>query len=389
MPKFGRQANRLPGDKGEPLTRSELSCQVIDRPEDLESLCPDWRALYQDLGGRNFFIAPHYLRLWWRHFGQASRPQVYVFRDDQGLRAIFPLRLTRRRAGPITIRVMAAMSNWESSKPQWLIRGEAEPVIDAWLDTLLAGRHWDVLHLPATPLDTPGLTYLWRRLAELGYKYRDVPCEGATVVDVSGDFETYWKDRPKKKKRNMRWAASRIQKAGTVECQISRPEDDPEPWIERLFDLAERTWQAAEGTGLNQPPRADFFADMIRTFLPQERLKIYLLTLDGRAVAFFLGYLERDVFYTLKTGYDQEFQQVYPGVVLLKHLLDDTFQDDNVRLVDFITSKPLFATWTDATAPLCDLVVYHHTPRGRGLSLVQNVLRPWSKRVLGRDKSDD
>ncbi len=365
----------------DPANSSELQIQTVERDEDFEALADEWRALYQALGQSNFFIDPDYLRVWWRHFGKDSTPRIFVFRDDQGLRAVFPLRLARRRAGPITLRVLSGMSNWESAKPQWLIRGEVKPVIDAWLDSVLARRDWDVFHFPDTPLDTPGLPHLWRRLTDLGYRWCESPCEGATIVDVSRDFDTYWTGRPKKKRHNMRWALGRIKKVGSIGFEISRAEDDPEAWIERLFDLAGRTWQAGEGTGLNQPPRADFFKDMIRTFLPQGRLRIYILTLDGRDVAFFLGYLQQGVFYIFKTGYDQEFHQVYPGLILLKHLLDDCFADDQVCLLDFITSKPIFATWTDATAPLCDLYVYHRTPRGRMLSLVQMTIIPGLKRL--------
>jgi CelD/BcsL family acetyltransferase involved in cellulose biosynthesis len=360
---------------------AKLEAQIVDREEDLESLCAQWRDLYRVQGQANFFIDPDYLRIWWRHFGQMSTPRVFVFRDRQGLRAVFPFRLTRRRAGPVNLRVMSGMSNWESAKPQWLIRGEVEPVMDSWLDVALARRDWDVFHLPDTPLDTPGLTYLWRRLTARGYKFRDVPCEGATIISVNRDFDYYLATRPKKKRHNMKWALNRIKKAGPVGFEVSRPEDDPGQWIDRLFDLAGRTWQAAEGTGLNQAPRADFYDEVVRTFLPRKGLRILILTLNGKDVAFFLGYLHLGVFYIFKTGYDQEFHQVYPGLVLLKHLLENSFQDDDIQLLDFITSKPLFATWTEATAPMCDLVVYHHTPRGRLLCLVQTAIIPRLKQM--------
>jgi CelD/BcsL family acetyltransferase involved in cellulose biosynthesis len=364
-----------------PSISSGLQVQTIEREEDLESFLDEWRGLFKDLGQANFFIDPDYLQVWWRHFCRQSVPRVFVLRDDHGLRGVFPLRLSRRRVGPVSLRVMSGMSNWESAKPQWLIRGEAEPAIDAWLNTVLSRRDWDIFHFPDTPLNTPGLPHLWRSLSARGYRWRDVPCEGATVLDASGDFDTYWTGRPKKKRHNMKWALGRIKKAGSVGFEISQPEDDPLAWTERLFDLAGRTWQASEGTGLNQPPRDEFYRDMIRTFLPQGRLKIYILTLDGRDVAFFLGYAQQGVFYVFKTGYDREYQQVYPGLILLKHLLDDCFADDEVGLLDFITSKPLFATWTDATAPLCDLLVYHHTLRGRLMSLIQLTVIPLLKRL--------
>ena len=112
--------------------------------------------------------------------------------------------------------------------------------------------------------------------------------------------------------------------------------------------ISQRTWQSAQ-LGLrihNNDVEAQLF-----TFLAtQHALRSYLLYVDEKPAAFLIGTQFQGHFNYEEVGYDRDFADRSPGLVLLLHVLDDLLKNNPPQRFDFgggeADYKRLFATST-------------------------------------------
>jgi CelD/BcsL family acetyltransferase involved in cellulose biosynthesis len=161
------------------------------------------------------------------------------------------------------------------------------------------------------------------------------PCrqkwDRAGVVEMDGDWETYWQSRSPKWRKGIRRFLRRIEEAGRVEFVRYRPKPGDDPRLD-LYDAcvetARTSWQgeSADGTTLSHPAVADFLREMHEVAVACGAVDLCLLKLDGRPVAFAYSYHHQGRLFGLRMGFDPEVAQLGAGRVLQHHLLRDSFE---------------------------------------------------------------
>ncbi len=361
---------------------------VKDEPA-FDSLLDDWNRLGDTAEPPNFFVTPNWVRNWWRHFHQGAVPRIFVYHDDLGPRALFPLMLRRQRIDALGANVLGFMVNEESTKPQWLIRGDPAPILRRWTADLAADQEWDVLEMADLPANTAGLDLLPGFLTAHGWRWIQRPGEGALVLGATGEFEDYWQGRGAKLRKGIRYRENRLRERGELKVEISRPGDDPQKWMDRILGVAAHTWKTARRTSLADGPRCQFFTDVVKEMLPTGQAQVFVASLAGKDIAYDLTFIHRGILYGLKTDYHQDYRDLAPGMLLIKRLIQYGYADPRVQSFDFITDTPWMRRWTETVTESVHLTVFNHTLTGRTLALLEKNLRPVGrvvKRLFRREK---
>ena len=72
-------------------------------------------------------------------------------------------------------------------------------------------------------------------------------------------------------------------------------------------------------------------------------LRSYLLYIDDKPCAFYIGIIYKNIFYFYFSGIDMNYNNCSPGVVLLKHILEEIYNcDDDIKEIDWGTGDTLF-----------------------------------------------
>jgi len=356
--------------------------RTIVREEDiLSSVVDDWNRLCATSENTNFFVTPQWILPWWRHFREGSELRLTMYYDDRGPKAMLPLRLDRRRVDGRRVRALELMSNAESPKPQWLIRGDPVPVMDRWLCDLNDSRDWDVLHLRDVPAATPGMDVLPSLIDGHRIRWREKPAEGALILDVTGDFDDYWNSRSKGLRKQFRRFQNKLAARGGFQVSVSRPDDDPQAWLDRVFGIASHTWKTARRTSLADGGRRLFFADVVKDLWSTGQVRIFIGTLGGVDVAYDLTFVYGGFLYGLKTDYHQDYRELAPGIFLLRHLIENGYQAPDIHTIDCITDTGFMRRFTDTVAVNRDVMVFNRTLSGRLVGLLERRLKPLGRRL--------
>ncbi len=288
--------------------------------------------------------------------------------EGDRLRAAFPLVERHRRS-------LAAMANVHT--PVFRPVGSSPEAVRAVVEAALAEGSGN-LELPAVPVGDPSLTFAAR-----GHRGRRAAPRDRLPARVA-DRRT--------------WGPRGV--AAAVEAALGRadralpPQDgarprgraldrrdpaDLESELARGFAVEASGWKGESGTAILSDPRTlTFYREIAHGFAERGELRLSRIVLDGHWAAFDLCLLYRDRLYLLKTGYDERFRKLAPGLVMRLSIIERCFElglDAHELLGDDTEWKRKFvdrrarATWasTPTSAGLRGSVSYRTGRRARPL----------------------
>lgn len=337
---------------------------VADRPG-FDALAEDWDHLLA-ADSRPFDLHCWYAA-WWEAFGRGRELAVCTARRDGRLVGVLPLAREGSR--------LTAMAN--SHSPVFRPLARDDETGRSLLRTALE-EGASQLELIALPEGEP-------TLAALNGRGRNAepmipllaPGQVSPIVDTSGDFDA-WRQGSKP-----RWGAPlerfrrKMARDHEAELSIVEPPGELETELEDGFRVEASGWKGEAGTAiLSSPETHAFYRAVGRAFHARDQLRLSRIVLDGRTAAFDLCLLHGGRLYLLKTGFDESFRRLAPGLVMRLSIIERCFElelDAHELLGDDSEWKRKFATGARAHV---NLLAYPRRPLGAARYGYRAHLRP-------------
>jgi CelD/BcsL family acetyltransferase involved in cellulose biosynthesis len=202
------------------------------------------------------------------------------------------------------------------------------------------------------------------------------------IVETNGDFKA-WRAASKP-----RWGAPlerfrrKMGRDHEAHFEIVEAPRDLEAELDAGFAVEASGWKGRAGTAITSAPETErFYRDVARTFHARGALRLSRIVLDGTVAAFDLCLLCRNRLYLLKTGYDERFAKLAPGLVLRLSTIERCFElgyEAHELLGEDSEWKLKFAT---TERRHLDLRAYRRTPLGAGRYKYRSIVRPRLKRA--------
>lgn len=161
---------------------------------------------------------------------------------------------------------------------------------------------------------------------------------------------------------------------GKVEIRCYRELEEVESVIPVLEGIAQNTYQRGLGVGFQNTPQ---MCHRLRFCAQKKWLRIYILSVDGKASAFWVGTLSNQVFVSDYNAYDPSLRDYSLGTFLLAAVVED-FCKEGVQAIDFGFGQ---AEYKDrfANTRHIEASVHIFAPRPKGFAL--NAIRTSTRAV--------
>ena len=339
-----------------------------------EAIAGAWNGLLDE--NSTPFDCHEWHRAWWRAFGSGELQVCLAWRGDE-LVAVLPLHTIPGG--------LSALANVHSP----LFRPVAAD--DAALDAVLAAALGDGrggLELFGVPVGDPALAVAERHATELGMPRHAEPIHVSPCVDTSGDFDA-WRAASKS-----RWGAPlerfrrKMGRDHEAVFTIVEPPADLDDQLDRGFAVEASGWKGQNGTAiLSSPDTAQFYRELAHAFDRRGELRLSSIELDGELAAFDLTLLHRNKLYLVKTGFDERFRKLAPGLVMRLSIVERCFEagiEAHDLLGDDTEWKRKFSTGTRAHT---SFRAFGRGPAGRARHAYRAHGRPLLKRARDRAKA--
>ena len=351
-----------------------MRTEWIEHPERLAELQGPWDSLTgltaQPYARHGWFSA------WWSAFGAGRRLRTCAIWDGERLAACMPAYATRGG--------LAAMVNAETPlfAPPALGAAELEQ-----LATVSVSDVRTVLTAQAVESHGEFAAALGHAARGRGGRLVALPWQTSPIVDTGGSFEEYrQRTRPKWLARLARYRRQ-MERRHRLELLVAECPAELEPLLSEGLRVEGSGWKAREGTAILSSPETEaFYREVTAMLWRSGELRLSMLRLDGRPVAFDLAFEHGARLYSLKTGYDEGYRKIVPGLVLRLCLIEHCFErglEAHELLGADMEWKRNFAT--GAREHLV-LRCYPHRLAGWRGSLFHERLRPTAARLYHRLK---
>jgi CelD/BcsL family acetyltransferase involved in cellulose biosynthesis len=207
-----------------------------------------------------------------------------------------------------------------------------------------------VRDIAAAPLDAsgPALHALSESARASGYRTFVHPVSRAPYLPLAGDLRAYEKSLSRNLRHDVLRRLRRLCETGTVSVAISDGSVGLDDMLDDGFRVEALSWKGRRGTAIaSRDDTTRFYTGLARWAASTGWLRLAFLRLDGRAIAFQLDLESRSRYYSLKIGYDPEFQRFSPGK-LLAYMMVSRAVSSGLEVYELLgTDEPWKDRWTE------------------------------------------
>lgn len=161
-------------------------------------------------------------------------------------------------------------------------------------------------------------------------------CEDSPFVDCSMSWGDYWHGLGSTKQVWSRRERKLVEKLGAT-YSVHESWDRVEPVLPAVYEIEASGWKGKQGSAIKQDPETlEFYNRCIRYWADQGWLRLFLLELEGKLIAFQITVLYEGTIYQIKVGYEEQYAKLSPGQVLQLQLLRWAFQNPAVNAYDML-----------------------------------------------------
>lgn len=318
-----------------PNTGDFLSMNIKEYERPPET--PGWGELFADCGEADYFSSREWYTLFLdtvvaRSDGNAS----FLTAEDERGSPVAVLPIWRRpRSGVLGSGRLDSLANYYSCLYQPLLcgdRGRAEHGLESLVRHLAAERaRWSIIDLRPLPDDAWYVPVFTRAFQHHGIVARTYPAFGNWYLDAAQmDFEEYFKTRRKKMRSTVRSKTNQLLKEHAFDMRIVDGGEDLDDVIDAYNTVYDTSWKQSE-------PYPEFIPTFVRSLAQSGKLRLGLMTVDGRPAAAQLWFVSGGIAHIFKLAYDPAFASFSVGTILTMKLMEHVLDTDGVHMVDFLS----------------------------------------------------
>lgn len=323
-----------------------MRVETLDSAQHLPTVRSEWNALARR--HRTPFLTVEWLAAWFSAF--PAKPLVLLLRDPAGMLI----------GGAALVRA----------------RGEVRSASNVYTGD------WDVL-----ARDTSAQRELWRCIAEQGAahgRFAAVLAASDTVdvargalsaagygLVVEEDVSSPWRDLPssyeellatvsRKLRKHVGWCRRGLEGKGRLAFRTTTGGAELEDDLAAFFRMEGSGWKGRAGTAIKDDPRTlGLYGEFARAAAAAGWLRLRLLELDGHLLAGDLSCVLEGIEFLLKTGYDERFGRLSPGLVLRADVLRAAVEEEGLSRYEFLGGPdPYKMRWGATVRPRVVLDAY-------------------------------
>jgi CelD/BcsL family acetyltransferase involved in cellulose biosynthesis len=317
-----------------------------------------WRAVVADAATERLFLGPEWVLPWCELLDSQPRA-VFVCQHGRAQAAAILIAHRSARAGPVILRPPGL---GVSDYLDLLLPSETRAARSATavlLDWLIQAGNWDLLDFPTLPCEWPTAELLTSAAAQRGLRTLQIRTHRRPFIALNGTWESYLASRPAKLRYNLRARQRRLAKMGDMRYGHYTSPDQVTEQLGRAVEVHAQRWRGQHtSTIFSSSVRArSFYAEAIRRMAGRGWLDFSTLELDGRCLAFCLGFTVQDKFYYYLPAFDPVYARFAPSTLLLAHLIETAFAR-GLREFDFMLGEePYKEQWASGARGTTRVVV--------------------------------
>ncbi len=319
----------------------------------------EWNQLWQTTRSTVAIHRAEPLLAWYDAFAAEREMAVIVLRNGNQLVAGLPLVMQLNRWGR---RIGLSVANEWAPQACWLTSATiAEQSLVNALRNACRQLNLFQVRLDWLPFEWPANSHLmnaWNQTHQYSWVR---PRYQVSRVEMANDWDEFRGQWSRNRRKKVQQTDRNLRAMGEVEfvCLENRGAKNLDEVIDSATGIEHQSWKGAEGGSLVSHPNAlKYYRTWVQHLHELGLARIYFLHLNGKPIAFDLGYEAQGVYSSIKISYLPEYQSVRPGEWLNIRMLEHFHQTNTVKSIDCIGPvSPATLRWESSRYTVGKLVL--------------------------------
>ncbi len=344
-----------------------MTYEIIKDVEKISAYREQWDQLY-DSGAYEASLSPEWTQALLQRHLEGDTFLLIILRDSTELFGIVPLCIRKTKKYGIPKLTLFPTSEYFNTHSDILLRNSSDEIIEVLLKALISLKtRWDVFSLGRFIESSPILeriAYALKNKFSLKYEIRRT--EPSFFIPIGDSYDSYLAGRSANFRYKLKKISKGMQSAGSVSFIDNEDIHDFNATYSSVLSIEERSWKHKNGTGMTSTQKSrEFYRWLCQHAFDKGRLRLSVLCLNHEPVAFEMGLIKGEKYYSVHGSYDEKFKNESPGILLLQRVIQDLISS-GIRELDWFGEPFEFQRhWTDDFRWHKSLLIYNNTPISR------------------------
>jgi len=294
--------------------------ETIEDAAGFEKLRDEWDTLLETSASNCFFLTWEWLYPWWKHLSGDRTLRIVTLRSGGELVAIAPLASRPRRLArlvPFRSLEFIGADRVCSDYLDLIIKRGREPEA---LDALAGYLSREKLMIEMANVRRKSLaTELTAQLERHGWSRSEETIAVCPFTSLAGhSWQSYLASLGSEHRYNFRRRLKNVTRMAHMRFEEARSAAQAQHMLEELVALHNMRWRDRGGSdAFDAPDLIAFHEEVTQLALDRGWLRLYLLTLDGRAAAGLYGFQYNATFYFMQSGFDPAYRKQSVGLLAM------------------------------------------------------------------------
>lgn len=342
-----------------------IKTNVITTLDDFISLEQEWNQLIESFPNYLPTMTFQWHRAWLEvNQSKINKIHTFVFRDQKG-KVIGIVPLVKTQASLFRKKLNVYTFSGARDQIKTLIICNREHHIQILLEILKHfyenHQDWDLLTLRRLASSHADEIFLERILKKYHWPFSVESHLKIPYVLLDGDFESYFKNRKKHFRNEVKRKTKQLNKMGQIRYQVlSSPLDEQD--FNQFVELENAGWKGRNQSSLlHRKKLLALFKKLSQLNSSPLKMAMYKMFLDDRLISASLCFQTKCGLHVFKIAYDEEFKRQSPGLLLRLFEIEDAFAK-GLKIYDFSGKEQRWMRdFTDRRHHVMDYIIYRKT----------------------------
>lgn len=367
-----------------------LKIRKVSTLDDFRSLGPVWSELANESGQTSPFLSHEWFQCCWTAAGSDRQPELLLIEDTAGPLAAIPLMRWREKVHGLPVRLLGLAECPDTPFADLLIAGQHDQVLNTFLQYVRTQGDWDLMRLRKIPTTSPTVKLFQTHLERQG-RWRAVPGEQSPYLEITGGWSEFFSEKTQRFRKTLRNIQNRLERAGRISVEEHREVDPDSPLFSEILEVSSQSWKADRGVAMATMPRMpEFFRDLSRCASRNGWLRLWMLRLNGHAVATEYQIQSLGVVHALRSDYAWGVREYSPGAYLNFRIIQSLFEAGDVTRYDMGPGTNEYKLrWASGSQETITIEIYRDSLYGRFLNAFETKAVPLARQWRDRTRSGD
>jgi CelD/BcsL family acetyltransferase involved in cellulose biosynthesis len=330
--------------------RQNTQFSIIQSFSEFQQIATDWNSLLSNSGRDYVFLRHEWFATWWKSFGKDSELFVIIARYKGRLILVAPLMIGRWKIRMFKPRCLKFIENDESPRCEIIVHPQFVYLLPHFYEFLIRHSHkWDLALFRNMPAFSPTFISLKQFLKNCSLRHGFQNGLASPYIQFAGQWEQYLMSLSKRFRRSVRQCRKNMLRYNNVTCEkIVASPSEAQKIMNTLAHIGQQSWKNPIRTDISSgQARRMFFKELNAHNTTHKWLKIWVLRVAGRPVAFQYMLTYNDITYLLRSEFDEAYRHLSPGSTLQTFVIEDFFNSGG-KIFDFCGGEEAYKHhWTN------------------------------------------